>query len=271
MTCAHCGSPQTRVKETRKSKAEVIRARICLKCGQKFTTSERITADYIQVRYRDGTTQPFARERLRKSIARADPEGLLSSGEIDEHVNRVVELLQPDAPNVPVRSSRIGDLVLQQLHQSELADIVGMRYALALLGPSSEHKLFRRLRDLATWLQEERGNPTVSKPDRIPAIVIKRGDTREKFEPDKLARSIVRAAEGCGTEADLRSLGSRVAFVVQDELKNQVLVTTGQIAAEALKELLQHNELAYLRYASAVKRYRSLNDFWLDIHPLVED
>jgi transcriptional regulator NrdR family protein len=124
---------------------------------------------------------------------------------------------------------------------------------------------------LVKRLREEYGDPTTSRPFRTPSQVIKRDSNREPFEPDKLTRSVIMAAEGCGAEAELRQLGSRVAFVVQDELKDQALVTSGQIASEALKELLRQNKLAYIRYASAVKRYQSVNDFWLDIYPLVEE
>jgi transcriptional repressor NrdR len=121
------------------------------------------------------------------------------------------------------------------------------------------------------WLRQEYGAPTTAPPTDTPATVIKRDGRRQTFEPEKLARSVMTAAAGCGSEAELRQLSHRVVFVTQDELSGQALVASGQIANEALKELQKQNPLAYLRYASAVKRYQSVGDFWSDAYPMIEE
>ncbi|GAB3795569.1 hypothetical protein GCM10027605_01830 [Micromonospora zhanjiangensis] len=62
----------------------------------------------------------------------------------------------------------------------------------------------------------------------------------------------------------MRSLVLHATTQVQEALRGQALVTSQQIAAETLNVLRSLDSLVYLRYASAVKRYRSVDDFWLD-------
>lgn len=101
-------------------------------------------------------------------------------------------------------------------------------------------------------------------------LVIKRNGVRQPYQSKKLELSIGIAAKGRGSDAEVASLASGISARVEGELRGQALVTTQQIAAETLKALKGRDELAYLRYASAVKRYRSLDDFWLDALALMD-
>ena len=264
MTCPSCSSDDTKVLDTRACRGEVVRRRACKGCGHRFTTAERITAEYLRVRKTDGTVESFSRAKLRKGIIKAAAGQKLSPADVSVYVDRVVQILQPDAPNVPIPSSHIGTLVLQQLHNDADTDVIRIRYAMVLLGRTAVGRGFWKLRDFLGWLGEEYGEPRVAEPSVTPSTVIKRNGKRESFELEKLARGIGIAAKGRGTDAEVRNLAGKVASAVQYELRGQALVTSAQIAGETLKVLHKEDPLAYLRYASAVKTYQSIDDFWMD-------
>ncbi|WP_460808408.1 ATP cone domain-containing protein [Micromonospora zhanjiangensis] len=135
MKCPSCGSERTRVKDSRPCGGETVRKRVCEGCGQRFSTAERITAEYLQVRKRDGRTEPFSRAKIRRSILKAAGSTALSPVDVNAFVDRVVQVLNPDAPDLPVPSRDIGRLVLQQLHSGDARiEIVRIRYAMVFMG-----------------------------------------------------------------------------------------------------------------------------------------
>lgn len=264
MQCPSCASDKTKVIDTRPCKGDVVRRRTCKACGHRFSTAERITAEYMRVRKRDGRIEPFSRAKLIKGIAKAASGYNISPEDMTVYVDRVIQVLQPDAPNLPVNSSDLGDLVLQQLHNDSLTDVVRVRYAMVLLGGRNGGRGFRKIKDFLAWLKDEYGEPRAARPGETPSTVVKRSGRREPFEVRKLARSIGIAAKGRGNDAEVHSMANRVAAGVQHELRGQALVTSSQVAAEALKVLRKQDALAYLRYASPVKQYQSIDDFWVD-------
>ena len=268
MKCPFCGSDSTKVKDTRPCKGDTIRKRVCTSCSKRFSTAERITAEYMQVRKRDGRTEPFTRAKIRKGILKAAAGSDLSPADLNAFVDRVIQILQPDAPDIPIASTDIGKLVLQQLQGSAATDVVRIRFAMVFHGRGNSAGGFRRLSDFEDWLADEYGNARVAQPESTPWVVVKRNGKAEQFEQEKLSRGIGRAAKGRGTEDQVRSLAHNVTSTVTRELAGQALVTSQQIAGEVLKALRQLDPMAYLRYAAAVKRYRSVDDFWLDVFAL---
>ena len=279
MKCPFCGSDSTKVKDTRPCKGDTIRKRVCTGCSKRFSTAERITAEYMQVRKRDGRTEPFTRAKIRKGILKAAAGSDLSPADLNAFVDRVIQILQPDAPDIPISSGDIGRLVLQQLQGSAATDVVRIRFAMVFHGrgsnPTSRSASgssgFRQLSDFEAWLADEYGTARVARPESTPWVVVKRNGKAEQFEPEKLARGVGRSAKGRGTDDQVRSLARNVTSTVTRELRGQSMVTSQQIAAEVLKALRQLDPMAYLRYAAAVKRYRSVDDFWLDVFALHPD
>lgn len=77
--------------------------------------------------------------------------------------------------------------------------------------------------------------------------------------------------KGRGTEREVNERAASIANQVMHELKGQALVTAQQIATEVLKLLHKSDAMAYLRYASVAKRYRSADDFWVEARALVDE
>jgi transcriptional repressor NrdR len=271
MKCPFCGSDTTKVKDTRPCKGDTIRKRVCVGCGKRFSTAERITAEYMRVRKRDGHTEPFSRAKIRKGILKAAAGAGLSPADLNAFVDRVIQILQPDAPDIPIPSKDIGELVLQQFQGSAATDVARIRFAMVFRGRKTHAGGFPRLADFVDWLEDEYGPPRVAEPKSTPSQVLKRNGKVEPFQIDKLSRGIGVAAKGRGTEDQVRSLALNVTSTVHRELHGQTLVTSQQIASEVLKALRVLDPVAYLRYAAAVKRYRSVDDFWMDAFGLMTD
>jgi transcriptional repressor NrdR len=88
VNCPRCDSA-TRTLETRRvPDGAVRRRRECSSCGHRFTTYERAVPETLEVVKRDGSRQPFDRDKLLHSLNRAahkrniDPRklGLLVDG-----------------------------------------------------------------------------------------------------------------------------------------------------------------------------------------------
>ena len=265
MLCPFCGTDGTRVVDSRADGGGRARKRRCPECGQAFTTVERIATESLMVRKRDGRLEGFSRTKLVRGITKAAHLYALPPADVHAFVDRVVGMLQPGSPGMPISSSEIGRLVLQTLQDSkDITDVARIRYALVFLGQRSRPNERYGFSEFLHWLTEVYGSPEVNAPARTPWRVIKRDGRTEAFELNKLERSLGIALKGRGSKERVRELASRIAFDVDQELHGQALVTSQQVAAEVVKLLLRRDPIAYLRYSSVQKRYRSIADFWVD-------
>ena len=93
MRCPFCGHDEDKVIDSRPSDegAAIRRRRECIACGSRFTTYEKIENLPLLVIKKDGTREPFDREKLmsgimkscqKRPVTTAQIEGLVSSIEI---------------------------------------------------------------------------------------------------------------------------------------------------------------------------------------------
>jgi transcriptional repressor NrdR len=269
--CPYCHHSEVRTTDSRPTVAgEVRRRRVCKGCGEHFSTVERISAHDVKVMKRtQGEWEKFSRTKLRRGIEKAATKNGVDAADVDAIVERVVKRLRPK-PEEPVTSQQIGDLVLRVLDSEKPGLLVTrIRFAMVFLGRTTRGGGFRDVRDFLRWLEVGHSFPD-ERPDRAPSLVVDRDGQRDVFNVGKLERSIGMASKGRGRDLEVRAIASRVATEVKRELGGQAIVTTQQIAAEVLKALKSTSPLAYLRYAAAVKRYASVDDFWLEAVALLD-
>jgi transcriptional repressor NrdR len=266
MFCPQCGHDGTKVLDSRSDGNERTRRRRCIQCGFAFGTIERVSAENLLVRKRDGRTEPFSRAKLTKGISKAVSGNSITTADINAFVDRVMRTLQPTAPGVPIPSIEIGRLVLQQLYDSKsITDVARIRYAIVFLSTSLNGHSLNGLQEFLDWLRDAYGSPNIQGPIETPSRVVKRDGRAEPFELAKIIRSIDIVTKDRNDRGADRLSGSSVAQQVRHELRGQAIVTSQQIAAEILKILCRRDALAYLRYASVNKYYKSVNDFWLEV------
>jgi transcriptional repressor NrdR len=91
MNCPFCGSPDTRVVDSRdtEGKDAVRRRRECVACGQRFTTYEKTEEIPITVVKRDGSTELFHPDKLLRGLMRACTKRNVPTSRLEEIVGDI--------------------------------------------------------------------------------------------------------------------------------------------------------------------------------------
>ncbi|MFN8124085.1 MAG: ATP cone domain-containing protein [Thermoleophilia bacterium] len=231
-------------------------------------TREDFAESALQVRKGDGRLVPFNRDRLRRSVERALVRSYPSE-KLDGLVARIVSTGSAEAVNGVVDSAAIGAAALTELKALDPASHI--RFALVHVGRLDRARGggWTDVAQVRRWLHEQYPDlPHRPSPGQI-TTVVKRNGEREKFDRTKLERSIGRAAKGREAPDALRRRSAEVADMVERILFDQPVVTSGQIAAEILRVFRRWDHIAFLRFASTAKGFRSPEDFETEARPLM--
>ncbi len=145
MRCPKCGHLEDKVLDSRSSRdgAATRRRRVCLECGQRFTTYEEIVKDALRVAKQDGRLEEFSRQKLVNGIMRACEKRPVGSDEIEAMVDGVLDELEQEFER-DVPSSAIGEKVMTRLES--LDEVAFVRFA----------SVYRRFRDVNEFLNAVR-------------------------------------------------------------------------------------------------------------------
>jgi transcriptional repressor NrdR len=113
VTCPRCDSPTKTLETRRVPDGATRRRRECSECGHRFTTYERAVPEALQVIKRDGTRQPFDREKLRSGLVRASHKRDVDPRRLEEIVERIEKAAR--AAGGELSAERIGELCLAGL------------------------------------------------------------------------------------------------------------------------------------------------------------
>ena len=126
MKCPFCGQDNTRVIDSRPSEGKKRRRRECPKCAKRFTTYEVIEKPQLMVYKRDGSFEPFDRQKLIKGLQIAVKKRPVSveaiTGLVDDVENTFANKMQTET-----NTSEIGDMVLKKL--KKLDQVAYVRFA----------------------------------------------------------------------------------------------------------------------------------------------
>ena len=128
MKCPFCNARKTQVLESRvvEEGRAVRRRRECLRCQKRFTTAEHIKGTSIWVIKKDGTREPFDKEKVRRGILRSIEKRPISLELVDRIVHGVEkEVFIRDSQEVPSRW--IGKSVLKRL--KKIDKVAWLRFA----------------------------------------------------------------------------------------------------------------------------------------------
>ena len=127
MRCPWCGHGEDRVVDSRPAErgAAIRRRRQCLSCGRRFTTFERIDEVGVMVVKRDGSREPYARDKVLAGVRKAIVNRPVTEEHVDVLADRVEERLRRKGPQVS--SHQVGVEVLSQLQK--LDQVAYMRFA----------------------------------------------------------------------------------------------------------------------------------------------
>jgi transcriptional repressor NrdR len=138
MRCPWCGAPESRVVDSRPAEdgGAVRRRRACETCGRRFSTFERATGVGLRVIKRDGTKDPYDREKVAAGVRKAIKNRPVTEEQVDELARRVEERLRRKGPEVTTQE--VGIEVLGELRR--LDEVAYLRFA-------SVYKDFQELTD----------------------------------------------------------------------------------------------------------------------------
>ena len=143
MKCPFCGHDEDRVIDSRPAEdgAAIRRRRECIGCGARFTTYEKIETLPLLVIKKDGTREPFNRDKLLNGLLKACEKRPVSNEQLME-VLTFVEAQVQNAFNREISSQDIGELVMKKL--KEIDEVAYVRFA----------SVYRQFKDVNSFLEE---------------------------------------------------------------------------------------------------------------------
>ena len=146
MRCPKCGHLHDKVIDSRTARdgSAIRRRRLCLQCGQRFTTYEEIIKTSLRVIKRDGRHEEIDRNKLLNGIHSACQKRPVSAEQIDDIVDSIVTELENEYER-EVPSYIIGEKVMGRLEK--LDDVAYVRFA----------SVYRRFKDVNQFLTEVKG------------------------------------------------------------------------------------------------------------------
>jgi transcriptional repressor NrdR len=146
--CPYCHGTEDRVVDSRTSQEgrAVRRRRECLSCSKRFTTYESVEERQLLVTKRDGSSQPYDRQKVLKSIQLPCAKRPITGSEIELMVIAIEDELA--RLNVDeVESDRIGELIMEQLRTRDYVAYV--RYASVYRNFQDLDEFYEELKDLS--------------------------------------------------------------------------------------------------------------------------
>jgi transcriptional repressor NrdR len=148
MRCPFCHGTEDRVVDSRTSQEgrTVRRRRECIGCGRRFTTYEYVEERPLLVTKSNGSSEPFDRHKLLKSIQLPCAKRPITGSEIELMVNTIEdELVKLNLDEVP--SGKIGELVMDRLRTRDYVAYV--RYASVYRNFQDLDEFYEELKDLS--------------------------------------------------------------------------------------------------------------------------
>lgn len=133
--------------------------------------------------------------------------------------------------------------------------------------PTDEGNAIRRRRECGSCLKRY---TTYEKIESIPLMIIKKDNTRQPFNRDKLLNGIMRACEKRPISInDMEKLVEEIELELQNTLQREV--TSKQIGEMVMAKLKKLDDVAYVRFASVYRQFKDINTFLDELHILLKE
>ncbi|MFA5097317.1 MAG: transcriptional regulator NrdR [Candidatus Margulisiibacteriota bacterium] len=128
MKCPACGKDEDKVIESRTigEGSSVRRRRECLSCRARFTSYERVEERPLYVMKKDGTRQPYDREKLASGILKACEKRPVRMEDVEQIADEVEKYLYSEYGR-EVSTVNIGGIVMDKLQK--LDKVAYVRFA----------------------------------------------------------------------------------------------------------------------------------------------
>ena len=106
--------------------------------------------------------------------------------------------------------------------------------------------------------------------ESLPIVVIKRDNSRQAFDRNKVLNGMLRACEKRPVAlAELEAAADEIEQVIQNTLDREVSTAKiGELVMERLKPL---DEVAYVRFASVYRQFKDIDSFMHELNKLLDE
>ena len=111
---------------------------------------------------------------------------------------------------------------------------------------------------------------TYEKVEDIPILVVKKDDSRENFDKNKIITGLIRA---CQKRPVSRSQIEDIASDIERTISNKMIseISTSEIGEMVMAHLKDIDEVAYVRFASVYRQFKDINTFMEEIKNLMNN
>lgn len=143
MKCPYCADQEDKVIDSRPTDdgTTIRRRRECLRCHKRYTTYEKVESLPILVIKKDGSRQPYEREKLQKGILRACEKRNVSMDQLERLVDSIEAQIYNSLER-EITTEFIGELVMEKLR--DLDEVAYVRFA----------SVYRHFKDINTFMSE---------------------------------------------------------------------------------------------------------------------
>ena len=104
----------------------------------------------------------------------------------------------------------------------------------------------------------------------LPIIVVKRDNSREPFDRNKIMNGMLRACEKRPVSTqDLENIVKEIEGLVQNSLEREV--TSQFIGEQVMERLKPLDEVAYVRFASVYRQFKDIHSFMQELNKILEE
>ena len=153
MRCPFCGEEDTKVIDSRSVEGKKKRRRCCTKCGKRFNTMESVERPLLMVAKRDGSLEPFNRNKLIAGIVNSTKKRPVKIEQINALVDEIEAQLNAETAQA-VSPDRIGSMVMERL--MKIDTVAYVRFASVYMAFSDVEDFIRIIREMETESGEVR-------------------------------------------------------------------------------------------------------------------
>ncbi len=109
---------------------------------------------------------------------------------------------------------------------------------------------------------------TFEKVEDIPILVVKKDDSRENFDKNKIIVGLIRA---CQKRPVSRFQIEEIASDIERNISNSMIseISSEEIGEMVMDRLKEVDEVAYVRFASVYRQFKDINTFLTEIKNLM--
>ena len=157
MKCPYCGYDEDRVSDSRPvdDGASIRRRRECLSCKRRFTTYETVEKVSFVVVKKDGSRQPFDREKLIKGTLTSCIKRPVTLSQVENIVSQI-EVENSNLANREIPSREIGEQVMAKL--KDIDEVAYIRFASVYKEFEDVHSFLAELQTMLDQEEEDKGS-----------------------------------------------------------------------------------------------------------------